>query len=109
MVFIGEESSERRVNAYIPKYISMVYYIMFLWIPGRDGSRSKITGNFLVNARHAIHRFNRSYHVKIKHIMLQNVVLWRMMGERQEAGAEAWWEVLITEEKSRLRGLKWQI
>ena len=64
MVFIGEESSKRRVNAYIPKYISMAYYIMFLWIPGRAGTRSKVTGNFLVNALHAFHRFNRRYHVK---------------------------------------------
>ena len=64
MVFIGEESSKRRVNAYIPKYISMAYYIMFLWIPGRDGTRIKVTGNFLVNALHAFHRFNRRYHVK---------------------------------------------
>ena len=63
MVFIGEESSKRRVNAYVPKYISMAYYIMFLWIPGRDGTRSKVTGNFLVNALHAFHRFNRRYHV----------------------------------------------
>jgi len=36
---------------------------MFLWIPGRDGTRSKVTGNFLVNALHAFHRFNRGYHV----------------------------------------------
>ena len=50
VVFIGEESSKRRVNAYLPKYISMAYYIMLLWIPGRDGTRSKVTGNFLVNA-----------------------------------------------------------
>jgi hypothetical protein len=63
-VFIREESSKHRVNAYIPKYISMVYYIMFLWIPGRDGSRSKITGNFLVNELNAFHRFNRRYHVR---------------------------------------------
>jgi hypothetical protein len=49
VVFIGEESSWRRVNACIPKYISMAYYIKFLWIPGRDGTRSKVTGNFLVN------------------------------------------------------------
>ena len=63
MVFIGD-SSKRRVNAYIPKYISMAYYITFLWIPGRDGTRSKVTGNFLVNALHAFHRFNRRYHVK---------------------------------------------
>jgi hypothetical protein len=46
VVFIGEESSKRRVNAFIPKYISMAYYIMFLWIPERDGTRSKVTGNF---------------------------------------------------------------
>ena len=58
------ESSKRRVNAYIPKYISMAYYIMFLWLPGRDGTRSKVTGNFLVNAHHAYHRFDRRYHVK---------------------------------------------
>ena len=37
---------------------------MFLWITGRDGTRSKVTGNFLVNALHAFHRFNRRYHVK---------------------------------------------
>ena len=55
MVFIGEESSKRRVNAYVPKYISMAYYIMFLWIPGRD---------VLVNALHAFNRFNRHYYVK---------------------------------------------
>ena len=66
MVFIGEESSKRRVNAYIPKSISMAYYIMFLWIPERDGTRSKVTGNFLVNELHAFHRFNRRYHVKNK-------------------------------------------
>jgi hypothetical protein len=42
----------------------MAYYIMFLWIPGRDGTRSKVTGNFLVNALHAFNRFNRRYHVK---------------------------------------------
>ena len=64
MVFIGGKYSKRRVNAYIPKHISMAYYIMFLCIPGRDGTRSKVTGNFLVNALHAFHRFNRSYHVK---------------------------------------------
>ena len=64
MVFIGEESSKLRVNAYIPKYISMAYYIMFLWIPGRHGTRSKVTGKVLVSALHAIHRFNRRYHVK---------------------------------------------
>ena len=64
MVFIGEQSSKRRVNAYIPKYISMAYYIMFLWIPGRDGTRSKVTENFLVNALHAFHRCNLRYHVK---------------------------------------------
>ena len=65
-MFIGEESSKRRVNACIPKYISMAYYIMFLWIPGRDGIRSKVTGNFLVNALHAFYRFNRRYHDKNK-------------------------------------------
>ena len=63
MVII-EESRKRRVSAYIPKYISMAYYIMFLWIPGRDVTRSKVTGNVLVNALHAFHRFNRRYHVK---------------------------------------------
>ena len=63
MVFI-EESSKRRVNAYIPKYISMAYYIMFLWIPGRDGTRSKVMRNVLVNALHAFHRFNGRYDVK---------------------------------------------
>ena len=66
MVFI-EESSKQRVNAYIPKYISMAYYIMFLWIPGRDGTHSKVTGNFLVNALHTIHRLNRCYDVKNNH------------------------------------------
>jgi len=55
VVFIGEESSKRRVNAYIPKYISMAYYIMFLWIPGWDGTRRKVTGNVLVNALNAFH------------------------------------------------------
>ena len=30
----------------------------------QDGTRSKVTGNFLVNALHAFHRFNRLYHVK---------------------------------------------
>ena len=55
MVFIGEESSKRRVNAYIAKYISMAYYVIFLWIPGRDGTRSKVTGNVSVNALHAFH------------------------------------------------------
>ena len=64
VVFFGEESSKRRVNAYIPTYISMAFYIMFLWIPGRDGTRSKVTGNFLVNALHAFHLFNRRYNVK---------------------------------------------
>ena len=64
MVFIGEECSKRRVNAYIPKYISMAYYIMYLWIPGRDATRSKVTGNFLVNALHAFHRFNGRYQSK---------------------------------------------
>ena len=57
MVFI-EESSKRRDN--LPKYISMAYHIMILWIP------SKVTGNFLVNALHAFHRFNRRYHMKKK-------------------------------------------
>ena len=66
MVFIGEESSKRRVNGYIPKCIPMAFYITFLWIPERDGMRSKVTGNFLVNALPAFHRFNRHYHVKIK-------------------------------------------
>ena len=64
MVFIGEEASKRRVKAYIPKYIYIGYYIMFLWIPGRDGTHSKVTGNNLVNELHAFHRFNRRYHVK---------------------------------------------
>ena len=59
------ESSKRRVNAYIPKYIPTAYYIMFLWIPGRDGTRSKVSGNFLVNALHAFHRFNICYTSKI--------------------------------------------
>ena len=62
MVFIGEESSKRRLNAYIPKYISMAYYIMFLWIPGREGTRGNVAGNFLVNALHAFHETS----VKIK-------------------------------------------
>ena len=66
MVFIGEESNERQVIAYVPKLISMAYYFMFLWIPGRDETRSKETGNFLVNALHAFHRFNRRYHVNNK-------------------------------------------
>ena len=65
MVFIVEESSKRRVNAYIPKYISTAYYIMFLWIPGRDGTRSKVTGHVLVNVLHAFHIFNRRCHVKM--------------------------------------------
>ena len=64
MVFIWEESRKRRVNAYIPKYIPMATYIMFQWIPGRDGTSSKVTGNFLVNALHDFYRFNRRYHVK---------------------------------------------
>jgi len=64
VVFI-EESSKLRVNAYIPKYISMAYYIMFVWIPGRDVTRSKVTGTFLVNALQAFHRFNRRYHLNI--------------------------------------------
>ena len=42
----------------------MAYYITFLRIPVRDGTRSKVTGNFLVNALHAFHRFSRRYHVK---------------------------------------------
>ena len=37
---------------------------LFLWIPGQDGTRSKVTGNYLVNALHAFQRFNRRYHVK---------------------------------------------
>ena len=65
MVFIGEEFSKRRVNAYIPKYISMTHYNTFLWIAGRDGARSKVTGNVLVNTLHDFHRFNRRQHVKI--------------------------------------------
>ena len=64
MVFIGKESSKRRVNTYISKYISMAYFIMFLWVPGLDGTRSKVTGNFLINALHTFHRFNRRYDVK---------------------------------------------
>ena len=36
---------------------------LFLWIPGQDGTRSKVTGNILVNALHAFHRFNGRYHV----------------------------------------------
>ena len=42
---------------------------MFLWIPGRNGTRSKVTGNFLVNAFHAFHHFNRRYHVKSKNLI----------------------------------------
>jgi hypothetical protein len=64
VVFIEEESINRRVNAYIPKYISMAFYIMFLWIPGWDGTRSKVTGNFSINALHAFHRFNKHPHIK---------------------------------------------
>ena len=64
MVFIGEKSSKHRVNAYILKYMSMAYYIVFIWIKGRDGTRGKVTGNFLVNALRAFHRFNRRYHAK---------------------------------------------
>jgi hypothetical protein len=69
VVFIGEESSKRRVNAYICKYTFMSYYIIFLWIPGRDGTRSKVSGNVLVNALHAFHRFNRRHRVQkgVKH------------------------------------------
>ena len=37
---------------------------MFLWIPRRNVTRSKVTGNVLVNAVHAFHRFNRIYHVE---------------------------------------------
>ena len=74
MVFIGEESSKRRVNAYIPKYISMAYDIAFLWIPRRDETRSEETGNFLVNALHVFHRFDRRYHVKILKSRLFNVI-----------------------------------
>ena len=61
MVLIGEESSKRRINGYTPKYVSMAYYIIFLCIPGRDGTPSK--ENVLVNALHAFNRFNRRYHV----------------------------------------------
>ena len=78
----------RQVNAYIPKYISMACYIMFLWIPGRDRTRSKVTGNFLVNSLHAFHRFNRRYQEnhppniqKIK--VFQGVSLIRFVRERQ--------------------------
>ena len=42
----------------------MAYYTMFLWIPGREGTRCKVTGNVLVNALLAFHRSNRRYHVK---------------------------------------------
>ena len=48
----------------------MAYYIMFLWIPRRDGTRSKIAKKFLVNALHAFHRFNRRYHVKKLHLII---------------------------------------
>ena len=47
-----------------PKYISMAYYIMFLWIPERDETRRKVTWNVLVNALHAFHRLIRRNHVK---------------------------------------------
>ena len=30
----------------------------------QDGTRSKVTGNVLVNALYAFHRLNRRYHVK---------------------------------------------
>ena len=30
----------------------------------QDGTRSKVTGNVLVNALHALHRFNRRFYVK---------------------------------------------
>ena len=73
MVFIEEESSKRRVNAYIPTFPWLTYIIMFLWISGRDGTRSKLTGNVLVNALQAFHRFNRRYHVKIVIIKRGNV------------------------------------
>ena len=77
MVFIGEESSKRRVNAYIPKYIFMAYYIVFLWTRGRDGTRSKITGNFLLNSLHTFHRFNKRYH--IKNFKIRNVMVERCL------------------------------
>jgi hypothetical protein len=42
-----------------------LYFIMFLWVPEQDVTRSKVTGNYLVNALHAFHRFNMRYHVKM--------------------------------------------
>ena len=65
MVFIGEESSKRRVNAYI--YLNTFPWPTTLCFYGyRNVTRSKVTGKFLLNALHAFHRFNRHYHVKIK-------------------------------------------
>jgi hypothetical protein len=69
VAFIGEESSKSCVNAYIPKYISRAYYIMFLWRPGRDGTRSKVTENVFVITLHAFHRFNR--HLVINKVNFQ--------------------------------------
>ena len=63
----------------------MAYYIMFLWIPGRYGTRSKVTGNFLVNALHAFHRFNRRYHVK-KVGYFCNRVVYMILKERNNKG-----------------------
>ena len=65
MVFI-EESSMRRVNAYIKSlYLNTFPWPTTLCFYGyRNVTRSKVTGNFLVNALHAFHRFNRRYHVK---------------------------------------------
>ena len=59
-----EESSKRRVNAYIPKYISMAYYIMFLWIPERH--TQQVNGKRFSKCTPCFHRFNRRYHVNKK-------------------------------------------
>ena len=64
----------------------MAYYIMFLWIPGRDGARSKVTGNVLVNALHTFHRFNRRYHVKKVIILLLHRISLEMLSERHLLG-----------------------
>ena len=44
---------------------------------GRDGTRSKVMGKFLVNALHAFHRFNRRYHVKESKKLLHITVIER--------------------------------
>jgi hypothetical protein len=71
VVFI-EESSKRRVNVYM--YIYSLYLNTFPWpttlcLYGyhkgyQNVTRCKVTGNFLVNASHGSHRFNRRYYVK---------------------------------------------